>query len=283
MASESTGLSTSTGGVYTSAPTAEERRANAEALEARRAEAERQAADNRARMEAHGFEPKLLSILGTGMVALTPGAVLALLRVRLSDVDGQIDGMMKEIEVNSSRSEALQRRVEGLTQIQSAMASMNAEGNEDLTLKDIHVTWNDQTWTADELLNHLGIHDLAATNQDPEGLRLAGERSQIERRIADGSATPEDLARHERVLEAQAIWRADGHAYNGEDKLKGKTLEPYIQQLQSQARRMNSGNEMLMVQMQSAMQQRSQAVSLATQMMKSINDSSAAVTQNIGR
>ncbi|MEM9861629.1 MAG: hypothetical protein AAF938_08445 [Myxococcota bacterium] len=46
---------------------------------------------------------------------------------------------------------------------------------------------------------------------------------------------------------------------------------------------MNSNNEVLMVQMQSAMQQRSQVVTMATQMLKSINDSAQAIAQNIGR
>ena len=67
------------------------------------------------------------------------------------------------------------------------------------------------------------------------------------------------------------------------DTITGASLNATIERLQSEGRSMNSGNEVLMVRMQSAMQQRSQAVTMSTQMLKSINDSSNSIAQNIGR
>ena len=64
-------------------------------------------------------------------------------------------------------------------------------------------------------------------------------------------------------------------AVHGIDTITGTSIDASIQAAQTAARSANSGNEVLMVQTQSAMQQRGQAVTMATQMLKSINDSSA--------
>ncbi|MFK8000145.1 MAG: hypothetical protein AB8H86_11155 [Polyangiales bacterium] len=228
--------------------------------------------------------------LSGGIAALTPGSIMLLLRRRMSDMDGQIDSIMGEIESNTAQSEKIQEQVEAMTAIKAAMANQQPEGDDPVALGNIDVTWKGEDMSAADLLNRMGI--------DIERERAEGNPSQavLQERL---EGVDEAIAAIE-ALEEGNVWRTQlpdlraeraglvrhhahaGNAYQS-DTVTGTSLSASIDRMQSEGRRMNSGNEVLMVRMQSAMQQRSQSVTMATQMLKSINDSSNSIAQNIGR
>jgi hypothetical protein len=61
-----------------------------------------------------------------------------------------------------------------------------------------------------------------------------------------------------------------------------KYLKKFREETRAKLERYDKSNQILMVSMQGSMQQRSQSVTMATQMLKSINDSSDSIALNIG-
>lgn len=247
--------------------------------------------------------------------ALTPEAIMMLLERRLDDTDGQIAGVMHQIEENTARSEAIQRKVEGLQLLKTAMANKESDSGKAVSLNQVTVEWNGKQITGVELLNELGITDLSTESGmpvDPNGL-TAAEREEKEAELADLEAQIDDAeiawytrtqerladAPNKRVkrrlerrlkrckrrierrkgvdidnlisqrdaLKAQLDPTGESGVYKEDTKVSGAALDSYIQQLQSQARRANSGNEMLMIQMRSAMSQREQSVTMVKSML----------------
>jgi len=71
--------------------------------------------------------------------------------------------------------------------------------------------------------------------------------------------------------------RTEGeHAYT----MTGQAMDAAEQSLSSDLRKINSGNEMRMVQLQSVMQQRGQITQLGSNMLSSLNDTARAIIQN---
>ena len=68
--------------------------------------------------------------------------------------------------------------------------------------------------------------------------------------------------------------------FNPDAKLDKHAVDQSIEKLQSQIRTINSGNELDMIELQSAMQQRSQQINLASNMIKSIHDAERKITDN---
>lgn len=229
--------------------------------------------------------------LSGGIAALTPGSIMLLLRRRMSDMDGQIDSIMGEIESNTAASEKIQEQVEAMTAIKAAMANQQPDGDVAVRLEDIEVTWNEEDMSAADLLNKLGInielqrHDSLPTTEELRGNveALDGDIEFLEGLEGGHQIRRQtlDSTRRKRNAVAHHADYSEG-AYQS-DTITGTSLTASIERMQSEGRRMNSGNEVLMVRMQSAMQQRSQSVTMATQMLKSINDSSNSIAQNIGR
>jgi hypothetical protein len=204
-----------------------------------------------------------------GITALTPSAIMHLLRRRMSDMDGQIDSIIGEIEFNTGLSETIQEQVRGLTAIKAAMANQQPDGDVTVKLGAVRVEWEGAEMGADELINLLGISGSVGALRSDENKSIEN----LEGRAAGGS---------ERQFARQALELGQDATFSS-DTVTGSSFQSSIDRLQSEGRSMNSGNEVLMVRMQSAMQQRSQSVTMATQMLKSINDSSNSIAQNIGR
>ncbi|MFT5357468.1 MAG: hypothetical protein ACI9KE_004705 [Polyangiales bacterium] len=204
-----------------------------------------------------------------GITALTPSAIMHLLRRRMSDMDGQIDSIIGEIEFNTGLSETIQEQVRGLTAIKAAMANQQPDGDVAVKLGAVRVEWEGAEMGADELINLLGISGSVGALRSDENKSIEN----LEGRAAGGS---------ERQFARQALELGQDATFST-DTVTGSSFQSSIDRLQSEGRSMNSGNEVLMVRMQSAMQQRSQSVTMATQMLKSINDSSNSIAQNIGR
>lgn len=62
--------------------------------------------------------------------------------------------------------------------------------------------------------------------------------------------------------------------------MTGQAMDAAEQSLSSELRKVNSGNEMRMVQLQSVMQQRGQITQLGSNMLSSLNDTARAIIQN---
>lgn len=69
----------------------------------------------------------------------------------------------------------------------------------------------------------------------------------------------------------------------GEDngKFTAESLGTFVDKVKGELRTLNSGNEMRMVQLQSLTQQRSQAISMSTQLLSAMNDSMKQIAGNI--
>ena len=189
---------------------------------------------------------------------------------------------MTEIESNTARSEFFQKRTEAMTAIKAALATVEPDGSKEVRLEEITVQWEGETMSAAALMNHMGIEDMPTDNVNSSRTEeeLLAVRQEIDNDLRDG--TGDDSASTLRKRRADVDARLRTGSAQGSDSITGNALDSYIENLQSQARRMNSGNEVLMVQMQSAMQQRSQVVTMATQMLKSINDSASRIAGNMG-
>ena len=227
-------------------------------------------------------------------VAMTPGALLLMLRRRLSDLDSQIDNAMTEIDSNTTRSEFLQKQVEAAQLIKASMASAQTDPNQKVELGDVKVEWEGRTVSADQLLNDLGMGDFPASGDAPTEETLTQEIADLEAvsaGVAGGPGRVGPMRLGEDYLQSSLdskrrqleVVQRGGTVIGDSQEVTGTALDAYIQQLSSRARRTNSSNEMLMVQMQSAMQQRGQAVSMATQMLKALNEQMSSIVQNVGR
>lgn len=64
------------------------------------------------------------------------------------------------------------------------------------------------------------------------------------------------------------------------NKVKNKSVDDLISTYQHELKKINSGNELRMIKLQSAMEQRSEAVSLATNMLKKLHQADEAIVRN---
>ncbi len=232
--------------------------------------------------------------VGLDATPLSPAAIMLMLRRRLADLDGQIQGMMHDIETSTSRSEAVQAITEGVQLIRAAHAAERKSAENFETLDELQVEWEGRRMSAAELLNELGITDLEMKNgavediMEPRAARIEHHEEEIEALEAylegdDVSDAGRAFAERGIVQHREAIAGIEAEpVYTGEMKVNGTTLDSYIQQLQSRSRRANSNNEIMMAQMQSGVQQRSQAITMATQMMKNVTESMREVARNLG-
>lgn len=173
--------------------------------------------------------------------SLTPAALMMMLRIRLGDLDKQINGAMTEIEDNTRNSEVIQEKLAALNAVESALGDIG--DNDHRRLDEIEVNFQGRTYTADELIEEYDISEFRA-----------------------GSSS---------VLQ--------GGNVNGEIRITRQHVTAAKEALQSKARRINSKNEMLMVQLQSSMQQRTQIITMTTQALSALNEGMKSISQNIGR
>lgn len=263
---------------------------------------------------ANASSQAVLSLLsGTGV---SPDMVLALLRRRIDDVDGQIRSLMGAIEQRTSEAKAIQEKIGHMQELAAAVASADPEGTKNLDLADI--TMPDGSTALEFAEKHGLIDDLGATNgmsdfaqdvtrsfveqhgpitednfddyiafaRDSVGVATAAV-SAIGGNVATVSARRRDEQAAIDKLEADGfdfsngpLGAEDAIAQKHGGTVNGKQLESKIGALQSEMRAINSGNELDMIKLQSAMQQRSQSITLATNMIKSIHDTEKAIVGN---
>jgi len=74
----------------------------------------------------------------------------------------------------------------------------------------------------------------------------------------------------------------DGGVNDGRTWYEPAALQDAIGSIEANIRKLNQGNEMKMMELQSLMQQRSSEISLATNMLKSVQEGTDAIVRNIG-
>ncbi len=181
-------------------------------------------------------------------------AVIAMLDSRLRDLDGQIGSYTRELQdrtVEAQRLGAEVTKLQAVRELLGNRALLNDDGS-------FNVDTEIDTNVMAELADRLGIADPAAF-----------------------------IARFDTTDDGKALTVSQflsGMSVNGES-LIGMNHPNQLQQrsdsLGEALRECNSGNEQIMVRLQSAMQQRTQAVTMCTNLLKASDEARDAVVGNL--
>ena len=213
-------------------------------------------------------------------MALTPTAIIMLLQTRLNSLDGEIEALMGDMDVRQRGSEAIARQTQALRTLRGAMSEVKKEPGKKVKLEDVQVIWDGRQMNGAELLNEVGLSERVAVSEGLAG-RLANKRAARDEALRnDNQSKVERLDGEIADIEAQLAERGNAR-FNGEERVSGNTIDQLIEEIGSEQGQAQSGQELTMIRMQSTMQQRSQAVTLSTQMLKSITDSMQAIARNV--
>ncbi|HJK90688.1 MAG TPA: hypothetical protein RMH85_18390 [Polyangiaceae bacterium LLY-WYZ-15_(1-7)] len=222
---------------------------------------------------------ELGGLIPQGM-ALTPTAIIMLLQTRLNSLDGEIEALMGDMDVRQRGSEAIARQTQALRTLRGAMSEVKKEPGKKVKLEDVQVIWDGRQMNGAELLNEVGLSERVAVSEGLAG-RLANKRAARDEALRnDNQSKVERLDGEIADIEAQLAERGNAR-FNGEERVSGNTIDQLIEEIGSEQGQAQSGQELTMIRMQSTMQQRSQAVTLSTQMLKSITDSMQAIARNV--
>ena len=222
---------------------------------------------------------ELGGLIPQGM-ALTPTAIIMLLQTRLNSLDGEIEALMGDMDVRQRGSEAIARQTQALRTLRGAMSEVKKEPGKKVKLEDVQVIWDGRQMNGAELLNEVGLSERVAVSEGLAG-RLANKRAARDEALRnDNQSKVERLDGEIADIEAQLAERGNARC-NGEERVSGNTIDQLIEEIGSEQGQAQSGQELTMIRMQSTMQQRSQAVTLSTQMLKSITDSMQAIARNV--
>ena len=215
------------------------------------------------------------ALMADGPMSLNEAVVLLMLRKRTSDLDAQVHGVMRHIEEMTEKSEKIQKQIEALQQIESALAGRE-KGEDYVQLSSIMVRWGGETVSADVVLRDLGL-------EGDVGLKDGGYQRGVEhqRTFKDPDATASEREAAQDFFDARGWDIEKPVPITSNMKINASSLRAVISRLESESRRMNGGNELQMVRMQSAMQQRSQVITMGTQMIKSMADTNRGIARNI--
>ncbi len=225
-----------------------------------------------------------------GGMALSPDVVIALLRKRLGDMDDQIGTQTAALQDATRMSQRAARKTQVAQAIQAELQRRDDGGSDSVDLSEVVFEFEGQEVNAADLAIE---HGIIGTSDAPGLSRL---ESQYEAKVAELTARQEELWRDgspethaELILVSASLEGFEGklrgvRSQLGESVEFSSTAQSFgtiVQSIQTEARAINSGNEMRMVQLQSLMQQRSQVISMSTQMLNKIHESEQAITRNI--
>lgn len=179
------------------------------------------------------------------IAGLTDEAILDLLRSRLRDVDGQVNDITRTLQSRTQEAQRLGQEAQRLNVIREYIARdpfMEANGNLKLN----------------ENLSPIQLRELESRLGLPEG------------HYGDGPANVRS------VLAATEINGVSLSSITTRD-----TFATRAENVSEAIRQANSGNEQLMVKLQSSMQQRTQTVQMCTNMLKSLNDAQSSIVGNL--
>ncbi|GAB4203635.1 MAG: hypothetical protein OHK0013_17880 [Sandaracinaceae bacterium] len=193
-------------------------------------------------------------IHGLEAAGLSDEAILLMLSTRLRDLDGQIGQLTRQLQNATAEAQRLGVEVQRLQAVRELLGQPHMVDNGNLRLDE-----RVELSQLEALANRLGIDARAFFNAFARG----GEGEDRYLRVRD-------------VLEHISI--------NGESLADTQTVEQLQRRSESLGealRQCNSGNEQAMVRLQSVMQQRTQAVTMATNMLKANDEARDAVVGNL--
>ncbi|MEZ4255401.1 MAG: hypothetical protein R3A78_06745 [Polyangiales bacterium] len=172
--------------------------------------------------------------------------ILYMLQKRMADVDGQISDAMHALEDRTNRSNEISKQIEVLQQMQvKGKAGSTKQITIDASLKSA------ETLTIDgKKMSPLDAMKEVGLDQDDFTLKQRTE-------IVDG-----------KVVKLHAITMGQ--------------LETMVTKKREEITQINSGNELDMVRLQTLMQQRTQILTLGSNLLKSLNEAQESIIRNIG-
>ncbi len=221
---------------------------------------------------------------------LNEAVVLLMLKRRTADLDAQVSGVMRAIDQQTTDSEAIQKKIEVLQAIDQAIQAAGTDG--DRRLDRLSVTIDGQTLPAMRVLEKYGLSEVDLQGQDyQKALRMKGQYAEARAIMDNPEDYPADQVDQARRDAAEA-WNflvdemgmesaTDDIPLDDRMIIKSSAVQSAIAQLETQSRQANSANELQMVRMQTAMQQRSQVITMATQMIKTMSETNQAIARNL--
>jgi hypothetical protein len=209
---------------------------------------------------------------------LTPEVIIALAQRNLQEMDGQIGNIVRIIE--DKRGEA-DRRGREMNALRDFIEDLRASG---------HVTDSDGTIRMNEMDDGdaAGFRAAIGLTTREELLRHVGDNATLRAKIEalpDGPVANFDDTFDDQEVEAlfrQAVEDRYGiEIPAGSNSFNIDVFETELDTLTEEQRLLNSENEMLMVQLQSRMQQRTQIIQLGSNMLKSIDEGLDAIIGNM--
>jgi hypothetical protein len=180
-------------------------------------------------------------------IPLTPQLILYICRKQLNQMDADIRRTMLDIDGTHRRSEELAHQIDALEELETALRDTDHVCSDGVV--DVNKL-NDRRTDCANLRVKLG---------------LPGERE-------DGDMRDEFAALMERY----------GIEYSSSDSsFNLSTIQSKIEQLKNEQQTINSGNEMKMMWLQNAMQQRTQTLQAGSNFLASINDTLKTIVGNL--
>lgn len=171
----------------------------------------------------------------------SPELVLFIANKRMNDIDGQVRASMAELDETASESEAVGEKIAALREVQEHLAAAKKEG--------VYV----------DPVAHDKVHNFIDT-----GTEKVGAREFLEARGV--------------VLEKDVKTSMGPH---GRRSVQSETVDAAIKKLEEKQQEINTGNELRMVKLQSLMQQRTQILTLATNLLQKLDEGTQSIVRNL--
>ncbi len=199
---------------------------------------------SRASTQVRGFTgPAVVSSVDlSDFATLSPEMILYVAKKRMEDIDGQVRASMSDLEVSQADSKKIGEKIRGLRELQEHLAASGKEG--------IYIEPNDTDKS----------HNFVASGDG---------KTQTAKEL---------LESHGIVLEEDIKSSMGPH---GRRSIQAETIDAAIKKLEDDQRELNTGNELRMVKLQSLMQQRTQIVTLATNLLQKLDEGAQAITRNL--
>lgn len=197
-------------------------------------------------------------------VGFSPEMILYIANKRMNDIDGQVRSSMAELDATHTESKKVSEQIQALRTLQEHVTKYGIEGGVRLDgegkfgeKNGMHmIELNGKSVTIREFLE---AHDI-----DP---KLLGEKTATH---VENPNDPKDWLR----LGEDHFKETYQHADLG-------SLDSKIKNLEEKQKEINTGNELRMVKLQSLMQQRTQILTLATNLLQKLDEGSQSIVRNL--
>lgn len=183
-----------------------------------------------------------------GEFGFSPELVLYMANKRMSDIDGQVRTSMKELDSAYSQSEKVGKTIQVLRKLEE-----NMEGKGSIRSTDYIETPQ----------GSMSVEDYCNLNGVDFETDIVGKWVKLEQRISK-----EDENGERKIIT---------HAF----EISGKSIESAIDGFEEKQKEINTGNELRMVKLQSLMQQRTQILTLATNLLQKLDEGTQSIVRNL--